>query len=199
MKTLKKLANNGRGVFEEECQEYMKSVEDRPYFISELRTAFIDGCNTVTVDQHEMAIPLADEYISKKSPDVIYVSIDIERAYREGAKRIAEEWHKSREKMTVRRISKAAQLICAGSQLMSLADNFNKEAERLMSNEFKQTQIGNKYLEIKDLLDQVSTIFKEWNQECECIFKSMSMPDLIKWGDDGEKREYAVKKVLKID
>ena len=199
MKMLNKMGNNGKGVFEDSCEEYMRTKQDRPYLISELYTAFIDGCNTVTIDQHEMAIPLADEYISKKSPDVIYVSMDIERAYREGAKRIADEWHKSREKMTVRRISKAAQLICAGSQLMSLADNFNKEAERLMSNEFKQTQIGNKYLEIKGLLDQVSTIFREWNKECECIFSSMSMPDLIKWGDDGEKLEYAVKKVLKID
>lgn len=199
MKTLKKLANNGRGVFEEECQRYMKSVEDRPYFISELRTAFIDGCNTVTVDQHEMAIPLADEYISKKSPDVIYVSMDIERAYREGAKRIADEWHKSQVKMTSRRVEKASKLICAGSQLMSVADNFNKEAERLMSNEFNQTQILNKYKEIKGLFEELRAKFKEWNEQCAGIFLNLSVEDNFRWGEEGEKLEYAIRKVMKID
>jgi hypothetical protein len=199
MKTLKKLANNGRGVFEDTCDEYKKTLQDRPYYISELRDAFVDGCNAVTQEQHELALPFAEEYISKKSADVVYVSMDIERAYREGAKKMAEEYQKSRALITARRVRKATRLICAGSQLMSIADNFNKEAEGLVSNEFKQTKISNIYSEMQELFAELSTKFKQWNEECAGIFLNLSSEDCVRWGEEGEKIEYQVRRIMEID
>lgn len=199
MKILNKMANGGKGVFEDICEEYMKSKTQYIYTIGDIYRAYIDGCNAVSQTQHDLAIPFAEEYVSKKSSDVSYVQIDIEKAFRDGAKRMAEEWEKSQVKMTSRRVEKASKLICAGSQLMSVADNFNKEAERLMSNEFNQTQILNKYKEIKGLFEELRTKFKEWNKQCSGIFLNLSVEDNFRWGEEGEKLEYAIRKVMKID
>lgn len=199
MKHLKKLANNGRGVFEANVEEYMKTKPKIPYTIQDLYRAYIDGCNVVSVTQHDSAIPLAEAYIAKKSSDVVYSVTHIELAFREGAKAIAQEWEKTQVKISVRNTEKAAKLICACSQLMSLADNFNKEAERLMSNSFTTLQIKNEYTEIKDMFKGLSDKFKVWNEQCSSIFLGLSIDDNFKWGEENEKLEYAVRKVMKID
>ena len=199
MKHLKKLANNGKGVFEEECENYMRGKENIPYIIQDLYSAFIDGCNVVTQKPHESAIDYAEEYISKKSSDVVYTLMDIEKAFREGAKKMADEWHKSRVKITAKKVAKASKLICAGSQLMTIADNFNKEAERLVSNEFTQTHIKNQYTEMQELFSELSKRFKAWNEECANIFLNLSVEDNYRWGEENDKLEYAVRKIMKID
>lgn len=199
MKHLKKLANNGRGVFEEEVESYMKTKPRIPYTIQDIYRAYIDGCNVVSVTQHDSAIPLAEAYIAKKSADAVYPVTHIELAFREGAKAIAQEWEKTQVKISVRNTEKAAKLICACSQLMSLADNFNKEAEQLMSNSFTTLQIKNEYTELMDMFKSLSEKFKNWNEQCSSIFLGLSSDDNYKWCVENEKLEYAVKKVMKID
>jgi hypothetical protein len=53
--------------------------------------------------------------------------------------------------------------------------------------------------EIKGLFEELRTKFKEWNKQCAGIFLNLSVEDNFRWGEEGEKLEYAIRKVMKID
>ena len=180
-------------VFEEICKEYLASQGGPIFIVQDLYKAVIDGCNTMTTKQHNNALVYAEEYISKKDKDLVYTLCDLENAFRFGAKRMAEIVEKERNAISARRREKAAKLIRAGQQLMTLAESFNIEAEELLSIEgISEMVIVNKWAELKE-------IFKEVNKSNEKFFYSLSQKECVKWGDTNEKIEYAVRKVMKID
>lgn len=199
MKYLNKMTYNCKGVFEESCEEYMRDKKGGAYLISDLYKAFIEGCNVVTQQQHENAILYAEEFKATKSPDVVYTPHDVELAYRAGAKKIAEEWEKSRVTVTAKKVEKASKLICACSQLMSIADNFNKEAEKLMSHDLMDFVVKNKHLDLKAKFEEIKAEFREWNNACADIFLNLSINDNYRWGEENEKIERSVRKIMKID
>lgn len=199
MKHLNKMTYNGKGVFEDSLDEYMRTKPDDVYFISDLYQAFIEGCNVVTQCQHEKAIPYAEEFKTTKSPDLIYTRMDIELAYRTGAKKMAEEWEKSRAVITAKKVEKASKLICACSQLMTIADNFNKEAEKLMSHELMDFVVKNNHIDLKGKFDELIEDFRKWNESCAGIFLNLSIDDSFRWGDENERLERSVRKIMKID
>lgn len=106
---------------------------------------------------------------------------------------MAEIIEKEMNAISKQRREKATKLIRAGQQLMTLAESFNNEAERLLSIDgLVETVITNKWAELKE-------IFKEINKSNEKFFYGLSQKECIKWGDINEKIEYAVRKVMKID
>ena len=199
MKYINKMTYNGKGVFEDSIEEYMRTMTSDVYFISDLYKAFIEGCNVVTQCQHEKAIPFAEEFKATKSPDVIYTKMNIEAAYRAGAKKMAEEWEKSRAVITKKKVEKASKLICACSQLMTIADNFNKEAERLMSHDLMGFEVKNNHIDLKGKFDELIEDFRKWNESCADIFLNLSVDDSFRWGDENERLERSVRKIMKID
>lgn len=177
----------------ETCEEYLESQNSPIFIVHDLYKAVIAGCNDITTTQQYKAIAWAEEYISMKDKDLVYTISDVEKAFRYGAKRMADFVDSQKIVLTKERLQKASKLICAGSQLMSVADNFNKEAEKLLSIAgIKEIEITNKWLEIAKL-------FKELHQECAKTFMSFSDDECYEWGEENDKIEYAVRKIMKID
>lgn len=177
----------------ETCEEYLESQNSPIFIVHDLYKAVIAGCNDITATQQDKAIAWAEEYISMKDKDLVYTISDVEKAFRYGAKRMADFVDSQKLLLTKERLQKASKLICAGSQLMSVADNFNKEAEKLLSIAgIKEIEIANKWLEIAKL-------FKELHQECAKTFMSFSDDECYEWGEENDKIEYAVRKIMKID
>ena len=177
----------------ETCEEYLESQNSSIFIVHDLYKAVIAGCNDITAMQQDKAIAWAEEYISMKDKDLVYTISDVEKAFRYGAKRMADFVDSQKLLLTKERLQKASKLICAGSQLMSVADNFNKEAEKLLSIAgIKEIEIANKWLEIAKL-------FKELHQECAKTFMSFSDDECYEWGEENDKIEYAVRKIMKID
>ena len=175
------------------CKEFLES-QVAPYFIiHDLYKAVITGCNEMTTRQHDNAVVYAEEYIAKKDKDLVFTIHDVENAYRFGANKMAVIIEQEMNAISARRRERASKLIRAGQQLMTLAENFNKEAEQLLSIDgLSQMVITNKWSELK-------AIFKEINKSNEKFFLGLSQKDCIKWGDINERIEYAVRKVMKID
>lgn len=178
---------------DEACKEFLESQVAPIFIVQDLYKAVIAGCNEMTTRQHDNAVVYAEEYISKKDADLVYTQTDLESAYRYGAKRMAEIIEQEMNAMSAQRREKAAKLIRAGQQLMTLAESFNDEAEKLLSIDgLTKMEITNKWAELK-------AIFKEVNKSNEKFFLGLSQKECVRWGDINEKIEYAVRKAMKID
>lgn len=179
--------------FEEIVEDFIESQGRDVFVVQDLHKAVIAGCNEMTTRQHDNAVVYADEYVSMKHKDLVYTASDVEKAFRYGARRMAEFVDSQKIVLTKEKLQKASKLICAGSQLMLMADNFNKEAEKLLSIDgIKETVITNKWLEIAKL-------FKELHEDSMKVFMSLTPDESYDWGDESEKLEYAVRKIMKID
>lgn len=175
------------------CKEFLESQVAPIFIVQDLYKAVIAGCNEMTTRQHDNAIVYAEEYIVKKDKDLSYTISDLERAYMYGAQKMAVIVEREMNAMSAQRREKASKLIRAGQQLMTLAESFNNEAERLMTVDgISEMVITNRWAELK-------AIFKELNKSNEKFFYGLSQQECIKWGDINEKIEYAVRKAMKID
>lgn len=175
------------------CKEFLESQVAPIFIVQDLYKAVIAGCNEMTTRQHDNAIVYAEEYISKKDKDSVYTLHDLENAYRFGAKKMAVIVEQEMNAISAQRREKAAKLIRAGQQLMSLAQNFNNEAEKLLSVDgISETIITNRWAELNE-------IFSDVNKSNEKFFLGLSQKECIKWGELNEKIEEAVRKVMKID
>lgn len=179
--------------FEDSCKEFLQAQVAPIFIVQDLYKAVIAGCNEMTTRQHDNAVVYAEEYISKKDKDLVFTIHDIENAYRFGAQKMAIIVDREIAAISAQRREKATKLIRAGQQLMSLAESFNNEAEKLMTVDgLSEMVIINKWAELKEL-------FKEINKSNEKFFLKLSQKECIKWGDINEKIEYAVRKAMKID
>lgn len=179
--------------FEDACKEFLQTQIAPVFIVQDLYKAVIAGCNEMTTRQHDNAIVYAEEYIAKKDKDLSYTISDLERAYRFGANKMAVIIEQEMNAMSAQRREKASKLIRAGQQLMTLAESFNDEAEKLLSIDgLTKMEITNKWAELK-------AIFKEVNKSNEKFFLGLSQKECVKWGDINEKIEYAVRKAMKID
>lgn len=183
----------GQKTFEDACKEFLQAQTAPVFIVQDLYKAVIAGCNEMTTRQHDNAIIYAEEYIAKKDKDLSYTISDLERAYRFGANKMAVIIEQEMNAMSAQRREKATKLIRAGQQLMTLAESFNDEAEKLLSIDgLTKMEITNKWAELK-------AIFKEVNKSNEKFFLGLSQKECVKWGDINEKIEYAVRKAMKID
>ena len=179
--------------FEDACKEFLQTQIAPVFIVQDLYKAVIAGCNEMTTRQHDNAIVYAEEYIAKKDKDLSYTISDLERAYRFGANKMAVIIEQEMNAMSAQRREKASKLIRAGQQLMTLAESFNDEAEKLLSIDgLTKMEITNKWAELK-------AIFKEVNKSNEKFFLGLSQKECVRWGDINEKIEYAVRKAMKID
>ena len=167
--------------------------------IGDINRAVLEGCNAVTLKQHPKAQSVVDEYTASKSKDTIYTEGDMVKAFEYGAREmikiVDEEKEKVRLSMLVTRqnLQKAAKLVCACEQLMTIADGFNKEAQACLSKQ------GVFKTEIKSEWGKAAKIFRNLNSRMNKTFMTFSIDEANDWGDETEALENSIRDIMKID
>lgn len=182
------------------CEQFRQDIKDYELFtVADLQRAVLFGCNSVTGKQHDKAQEIVDEYIRYKSKDVHYSSGDMVKAFEAGCRIMSDVVDKENEKvrmsMRVKKedMQKAMKLISAGQQMMDLANNFCKEAERALTKQGEyRTGIKNDFGKLKNFLRQIYS-------QVEKVYKGFTDDECYEWGEDGEKLEEAVREIFKID
>lgn len=182
------------------CESYLRAMPYQAFTISDIERACYAGCDWNTNGKrHPKAKMIADRYIEGKSMDVTYTPADVARAFTESVKQLSaiieRDENKKKLGMLLKKqdLSKVVKLLAAGQQLMDLANNFQKEAEELLTKQgvYKTT--------IKSNFTKMSNIFKQTNSLVAKTFKGFTDDEVIDWGEDGEKLEIAVREVFEID
>lgn len=186
-------------LLDQTCEAYSHSLSAPFFTVADLYRAFLEGCNWVTKKQHDKAVEAAEEYAANKDKDVIYTITNIEAAYRAGARvmlkvKEAENANvKKKINLTRAEWQKIAKLLSACHQLMTTADNLNKEVEQLLN---KLDPFGSKVMsEWRDLAQR----FKRLNRTTAKIFLDNTNEENYEWADEAEKIENAVRQIMKID
>lgn len=181
------------------CEEYIKSLTSQFFVVGDLYKAVIEGANFITKKQHECTIEAAEMYVKEKDKDLVYTAGEVERAFKAGARimlNVTEaEREKEQHKIRLKReeMQKLAKLICACEQLMEIADNFNKEAECILSknNLFRH--------EIKSEWKGIAKKFGSIKSQLSKVFMGFSADEGYDWCMEGEAIENAVREIMKID
>lgn len=169
------------------------------YNIADLQKAVLTGCNAVTGEQHDMAQSIVDGYIKSKSSDVSYSIGYMLAAFNYGSTEMLKIVRKEQEKVRMRMLvkaealEKASKLISACQQLMTTANNFNNEAQEVLSKHgYCKTKIASDW---NDLKQRFSRLGNQINK----VFLNMEGEKCIAWGDQAEDIEVAVREIMKID
>lgn len=182
------------------CEQFRQDIRnDLLFTVADLQRAVLFGCNTVTDKQHAKAQEIADEYIKYKDKTLVYTEGDMVKAFEAGCRIMSDVVDKENEKvrmsMRVKKedMQKAMKLISAGQQMMDLANNFCKEAERALTKQGEyRTGIKNDFGKLKNFLRQIYS-------QVEKVYKGFTDDECYEWGEDGEKLEEAVREIFKID
>jgi hypothetical protein len=179
--------------FEDIVKAYLDAQVGPMFIVADLYKAVIAGCNEMTERQHENAAKWAEEYKRMKDEDLVYTLQDVEKAFRYGANKMAALVEETARQISIRNKQKAAKLISAGYHLMTIADCFTKEAEASLSvDNLVKTEIESKWKEIAQL-------FKEINEKHSRVFNNFTADEGYEWGEETEKIEYYVRKLMRID
>lgn len=181
------------------CEKYLEENDAPLYVISDLAHAVIAGATFVYPEKIKEAEESAQAYIAEKDRSLVYTSEQVAKAFEAGAiimlsiKNIELEKKKAEIRLSRAEWQKMAKLICACEQLMELADNFNKEAERILckKNVFKH-KIKSEWNGIAKKFGNIKSLLKK-------TYESFSDEEFIEWGDEGEMIENAVREIMKID
>lgn len=189
----KRLLNENLELFKKEIRN------DLLFNIADLARAVLAGCNSVTDKQHPKAQEIVDEYVAAKKSDVSYTEGDMEKAFTIGARVMANQVDKENEKVRLstlvkrEQLQKAAKLVCACEQLMTIADGFNKEAEKLLSKQ------GVFKTEIKAEWNKAAKIFRVLQARMKKTYMGFSIDEACDWSEETEALENAIREVMAID
>ena len=84
-------------------------------------------------------------------------------------------------------------LICAGEQMMTLAEMFSKEAQGCLSKR------GLFKTEIKNDFGKLAKMLKNINAQVKRVFLDFSPDESLDWAEDADSLENAVRDIFKID
>lgn len=182
------------------CEQFRNDIKNSSLFnIADLSRAVLIGCNSVTNKQHDKAQEVADEYVKYKDSSLVYTEGDMVKAFEAGCRIMAaivdKENEKVRMSMRVKRedMQRAMKLISAGQQMMDLASEFCKEAERAL------TKQGEYRTGIKNDFGKLKNFFRQIYSQVERVYRGFTPDECYEWGEDGEALEEAVRTIFKID
>ena len=95
--------------------------------------------------------------------------------------------------VTRQNLQKAAKLVCACEQLMTIADGFNKEAQACLSKH------GVFRTEIKAEWGKAAKIFRNLHSKMNKTYMTFSIDEASDWGDETEALETSIREIVKID
>lgn len=187
-------------LFEQAKEKFCRDIRMIPLFVlPDLQRAVLEGCNAVSGKERDEARGIADYYVKYKDPSLVYGEIDMLRAFKEGEDKMREIIGKEKEKvklsMLVKRqdLQKAMKLICAGEQMMTLAEMFANEAQERLSKR------GVFSTEIKNDFGKLAKMLKNINAQVKRVFLDFSPDESLDWAEDADTLENAVRKIFKID
>lgn len=187
-------------LFEKAKEKFCRDIRMIPLFVlPDLQRAVLEGCNAVSGKERDEARGIADYYVKYKDPSLVYGEIDMLRAFKEGENKMREIIGKEKEKvklsMLVKRqdLQKAMKLICAGEQMMTLAEMFANEAQERLSKR------GVFSTEIKNDFGKLAKMLKNINAQVKRVFLDFSPDESLDWAEDADSLENAVREIFKID
>lgn len=187
-------------LFEQAKEKFCRDIRMIPLFVlPDLQRAVLEGCNAVSGKERDEARDIADYYVKYKDPSLVYGEIDMLRAFKEGEDKMREIIGKEKEKvklsMLVKRqdLQKAMKLICAGEQMMTLAEMFANEAQERLSKR------GVFSTEIKNDFGKLAKMLKNINAQVKRVFLDFSPDESLDWAEDADTLENAVREIFKID
>lgn len=187
-------------LFEQAKEKFCRDIRMIPLFVlPDLQRAVLEGCNAVSGKERDEARDIADYYVKYKDPSLVYGEIDMLRAFKEGEDKMREIIGKEKEKvklsMLVKRqdLQKAMKLICAGEQMMTLAEMFANEAQERLSKR------GVFSTEIKNDFGKLAKMLKNINAQVKRVFLDFSPDESLDWAEDADSLENAVRDIFKID
>lgn len=187
-------------LFEKAKEKFCRDIRMIPLFIlPDLQRAVLEGCNAVSGKERDEARDIADYYVKYKDSSLVYGEIDMLRAFKEGENKMREIIGKEKEKvkltMLVKRqdLQKAMKLICAGEQMMTLAEMFANEAQERLSKR------GVFSTEIKNDFGKLAKMLKNINAQVKRVFLDFSPDESLDWAEDADSLENAVREIFKID
>ena len=173
---------------------------DLLFTVGDLHRAVLIGCNTTTGSrQHDKAAEIATEYANTKDSSLVYTEGDMVKAFEAGCRIMAAVVDKENEKvrlsMKVKKqdLQKAMKLISAGQQMMDVASEFCKEAERCL------TKQGEYRTGIKNDFGKLKNHFKQIYSQVKHVYYKFTPDEIYEWGEDGEALEMAAREIFKID
>ena len=187
-------------LFEQAKEKFCRDIRRIPLFVlPDLQRAVLEGCNAVSGKERDEARDIADYYVKYKDSSLVYGEIDMLRAFKEGEDKMREIIGKEKEKvklsMLVKRqdLQKAMKLICAGEQMMTLAEMFANEAQERLSKR------GVFSTEIKNDFGKLAKMLKNINAQVKRVFLDFSPDESLDWAEDADTLENAVREIFKID
>lgn len=187
-------------LFEQAKEKFCRDIRMIPLFVlPDLQRAVLEGCNAVSGKERDEARDIADYYVKYKDSSLVYGEIDMLRAFKEGEDKMREIIGKEKEKvklsMLVKRqdLQKAMKLICAGEQMMTLAEMFANEAQERLSKR------GVFSTEIKNDFGKLAKMLKNINAQVKRVFLDFSPDESLDWAEDADTLENAVREIFKID
>lgn len=181
-------------------EQFRKDIRnDLLFTVGDLHRAVLIGCNTTTKTQHPKAAEIATEYINAKDKDLVYTEGDMVKAFEAGCRIMSAVVDKENEKvrLTMRAkkedLQKAMKLISAGQQMMDVASEFAREAERCL------TKQGEYRTAIKNDFGKLKNHFKQIYSQVKRVYLNFSADEAYEWGEDGEALETAAREIFKID
>lgn len=187
-------------LFKQAKEKFCRDIRMIPLFVlPDLQRAVLEGCNAVSGKERDEARDIADYYVKYKDSSLVYGEIDMLRAFKEGENKMREIIGKEKEKvklsMLVKRqdLQKAMKLICAGEQMMTLAEMFANEAQERLSKR------GVFSTEIKNDFGKLAKMLKNINAQVKRVFLDFSPDESLDWAEDADTLENAVRKIFKID
>lgn len=186
-------------IIESAAKEYINQLPDNLFIVHDLHKAVVAGVKYIAKQDYPYANEIADGYTEDKPKDCVYSGADIVRAYKAGVKIMLgvkereQEKVKAQIRLTKAELQKLAKLICTCEQLMTLADNLNIEAEKLLSkHELFRHNIKSDWKDIAKKFGSIKSQLKK-------TFLSFTDQEFIDWSDEAEMLENVVRELMKID
>lgn len=182
-------------------EQFRKDIRnDLLFTVGDLHRAVLIGCNSVTNGrQHDKAEEAATEYANAKDKDLVYTEGDMVKAFEAGCRIMAAVVDKENEKVRLtmkakkKDLQKAMKLISAGQQMMDVANEFCKEAERCL------TKQGEYRTGIKNDFGKLKNFFKQIYSQVSRVYLNFTPDEAYEWGEDTGALEDAAREIFKID
>lgn len=186
--------------YEQAKELFSKAIRKEELFTKhDLQRAVLEGCNAISGKERDEARKIAEDYVRYKDASLVFGEVDMIIAFDYGVKQMMMIVDKEEEQvklsMLVKRqdLQKAMKLICAGEQMMTLAEMFSKEAQGCLSKR------GVFKTEIKNDFGKLAKMLKNINTQVKRVFLDFSPDESLDWAEDADNLENAVREIFKID
>lgn len=187
-------------LFEQAKEKFSRTIRSESLFVlHDIQRAVLEGCNAISGKERDEARGIAEDYVRYKDRSLVYGEGDMIIAFDEGVRRMMKiidaEEEKVKLSMLIKKqdLQKAMKLICAGEQMMTLAELFSKEAQECLSKR------GVFKTEIKNDFGKLAKMLKNINSQVKRVFLDFSPDESLDWAEDAELLENAVRGIFKID